>query len=232
MNAQPPTLLPAQRLRGVDRPKANQAAIDRANEASRAAEAELRGSAEPAQATEETAPAAKPTAPDKSAKARPVRTIAHISPNNSHLAASKRNEFFMVAPHDSVPADFNGNPEPFTLIAAAMARYSKVTIVHPAGLWYAEGVVVDHLAPSYAVVTITHAMNLAPRKSAMADLVPKGHRIRQGGADEEPWVVERVGDDGTVTNMSRGNFPKTFDEARALLLAHATLRGESQPMYY
>lgn len=205
----PPTLADAQRARGLDR-KAQAAAPAQAGGGAAAAQA----------AAAQAAPADKPAA-----KVKPVRKVAHIQPKDAKLEESAFYSFFMTAPADSVPSDFHLNPRPFELLAAKMERFSSVRIVHPLGLWMLDGIVIDQLQPGYAVVHVTNAFNMPPRRSADGEQVPFGYVIRQGAVNEEPWVSERLEADGSKTLMNYGQFHRTRHDCLSHLLLHSAVTG-------
>lgn len=207
----PPTLREAKIARGLNRQKASPAALEIANKASLAAATELRSArGEAPKAPEAEAPEPAPA---------PARVI-HIDPAAMQLAEYVTNSFFATVPTGTRPSDFHLNPGPFELVAEHMTRFSNVRLVESG--WIADGIVVDHLAPSFAVIHIHNVVELGPRESAMRDLVPAGYIIRQGDVHEEAWVIERKQEGGNVV-MNKGCFHTSFENARSYLLTHATV---------
>ena len=149
------------------------------------------------------------------------KEVALIRQQDCHLSSQKVRSFFLIAPADSVPRDFHMQPEPLALVARELTMYADVRIVHPAGLWLADAIVVDHLPPTFAMLQIVRSFNMPPRKSDESDRVPAGYSIRQGDANEEPWIVMRDADE---VCLSFGQFLKTKNQAVEFLLAHPSLR--------
>lgn len=220
MNAQPTTLRAAQIAR-VNRSRGtastDPAAIAAADEASRLAAEEIRAarSADAAQAPAGAAPPANAATTDR------PKEVARISPAHLQLREYACNSFFAVAPAGAIPSDFHLSALPFELVAEHLTRFSTMLIVDQQGAWALDGLIVDHLPPSFALLHVTNVIDIGPRASAKRDIVPEGFIIRQGEAHEEPWLVIRKSD-GVCLNP--GKFHGSFEEARSYLLAHATVR--------
>jgi hypothetical protein len=173
-----------------------------------------------------TAAPAKTTAPRlapvSSATDAPPREVKYLTEANKCLYEQEQQMWRMVAPRGALPSDFHMDHRPFGYVAQNMRRFDKVHIQAMEGHWYAEYIVVDVLAPGYALCHMTHAFDVPPRRNGLSE-IPEGYEIRQGVGDEPDWVVIRTAD-GLMLNRGLLHI-RTRHDALSYLLDHASVRG-------